>query len=169
MITIVNEQFGHVPDAATFASEAQLELVIGGIQKVLVAVPAEAVIGSPAHEQRLVADVIYGVKQHVVVVNRLFALINLASLGIHKNDVAEQGIPIRISLKGLGYFAQSAGPETIIGVEDHDHVARGSANPFVHRMIMAFILLGDPNQVRVALEHADRSILRAAIDNDMFP
>ena len=140
MVTIIDQQLGQVSHPATSPPQPQLEFIIRRIQKFLVPVPAQPFIHRLAHKQGLMANIIHAVKQHLVIVLRLFPLINLPPTRVHENHVPEKRLPIRMLPESLGHLPERPWTEAIIRIQNDDDLALRSRDPFVHRVIMALVL-----------------------------
>jgi len=99
---------------------------------------------------------------------RLLAPKNLPALAVHEHDVAKQGIPVGMRFKSRRDFPQHSGPVAIVRVEDGDDVSGSLACSFVHRVIMAFVLLRNPEEAGIGFEDFEGAIRRAAIHYEVL-
>ena len=63
-----------------------------------------------------------------------------------------------MSLEGTGDLGQDAGAVTVVGVENGDHLTGGHAGAFIHGVVVALILFGNPEEARVAPENVQRTV-----------
>jgi serine O-acetyltransferase len=60
--------------------------------------------------------------------------------------------------EGGGDFAENPWAITIVRIQNRHRLAGGPFNAFIHRVIMAFVLLGNPNQMRMLAQNLQRAI-----------
>ena len=169
MITVFDKEMGRLPDGAAAFSQAQLEFIVSSIEKFLMPIGPDALINTATNEHRLVTDVIEPVQKHVIVVTGFAPSIDRLAAFIDEHHIAKKRIPLGMGSEGLDYASECAGPETIVGIEDDDELAGCTLDALVHGIVMAFILLRSPLQMRMAFKNIEGAIGRTAIHDDVFP
>lgn len=84
-------------------------------------------------------------------------------IGIHIMDITVSGINV-IMRESIGHGGQTiVRGEEIIGIQETDHIARGHADSFIHRIVDAIVLLTLPFHAAIKLRLVGADKIQCAI------
>ena len=159
VIAVVNNPRLEVPHPAAHAAQTQNEIVIAAVHVLVIAVKPNAVVNGAAHKEGLVVDVQdAGVTEHIVIVGNLVAGVDQLPLAVHKGKITEDRVPFGMFREGAAHLVQDAGGETIVGIQNANHLPGGHANALVHGVVVALVFFGDPLQMRIRSHQVHGSI-----------